>query len=64
MTTTDSRLHYDIDKNISVEMVVDKQSCYISIYNDMTDKSVAHQTSRDKLKGLADFIYESLGEKK
>ena len=64
MTTTDSRLHYDIDKNISVVMVVDRHSCYISIYNDITDKGVALQTSRDKLKGLADFIYESLGENK
>jgi len=57
-------LHYDIDKDISVEMVTDGNSCYISIYNDITDKSVALQTSRNKLKGLADFIYESLGEKK
>ena len=59
------RPHYDIDKDISVEMLVqDKLSCYVSIYNDRNDKSVAFQTSRDKMKGLADFIYQIIGEEK
>ena len=49
-------LHYDIDKDISVEMVTNGNSCYVSIYNDRNDKSVAFQTSKDKLRGLADFI--------
>ena len=53
-------LHYDIDKDISVEMVTDGNSCYISIYNDRTDKSVSVQTSKDKLLGLADFLKDSL----
>jgi hypothetical protein len=56
-------LHYDIDKDISVEMVTDGNSCYISIYNDRTDKSVSVQTSKDKLLGLADFLYDTIGEK-
>lgn len=57
--------HYDIDKDISIEMFMqDRLSCYISIYNDRNDKSVTFQTSRNKMKGLADFIYETIGEKK
>jgi Rod binding domain-containing protein len=57
-------LHYDIDKDISVEMVTDnKNNCFVSIYNDRTDKSVAVQTSKDKLLGLADFLIKNLGNK-
>jgi hypothetical protein len=54
-------LHYDIDKDISVEMVTNGNSCYVSIYNDRNDKSVAFQTTKDKLKGLADFLSRNLG---
>ena len=57
-------LHYDIDKDISVEMVKDGNSCYISIYNDRTDKSVSVQTSKDKLLGLADFLKDSLDNRR
>ena len=57
-------LHYDIDKDISVEMVTDGNSCYISIYNDRTDKSVSVQTSKDKLLGLADFLKDSLDNRR
>ena len=57
-------LHYDIDKDISVEMVTDGNSCYISIYNDRTDKSVSVQTSKDKLLGLADFLKNSLDNRR
>ena len=56
-------LHYDIDKDISVEMVKDGNSCYISIYNDRRDTSVAFQTSMDNMKLLADFIYKNLEKK-
>lgn len=48
--------HYDIDKDISMKMVTNGNSCYVSIYNDRNDKSVAFQTTKDKLLGLADFI--------
>jgi hypothetical protein len=61
--TCTNPLHYDIDKDISVEMVTDGNSCYISIYNDRTDKSVSVQTSTKNLKGLADFLYGAIGEK-
>jgi hypothetical protein len=57
-------LRYDIDKDISVEMVTDGNSCYISIYNDRTDKSVSVQTSKDKLLGLADFLKDSLDKRR
>jgi hypothetical protein len=59
--TSTNPLHYDIDKDISVEMVIDKGSCFVSIYNDRTDKSVSVQTSTKNLKGLADFIIKNLG---
>jgi hypothetical protein len=52
--------HYDIDKDISVEMVTNGNSCYVSIYNDRNDKSVAFQVTKDKLKGLADFLNKNL----
>jgi hypothetical protein len=56
--------HYDIDKDISMEIFMqDTVSCHISVYNDRNDSCVAFQTSRDKLKGLADFIYKTIGEK-
>ena len=62
---TNMKTRYDIDKDISMEVVTqDHKTVYISIYNDRTDNSVALQTSRDNLKGLADFIYNTIGEKK
>lgn len=48
--------HYEIDKDIVVELVKDKDSCFVAIYNDQNDSSVSFQVSRDKLKGLADFL--------
>ena len=55
---------YNIDKNISVEIFMPNEySCYVSVYNDRNDSSVAFQTTRDNLKGLADFIYKTIGEK-
>ena len=61
--TTETRLHYDIDSDISVEMTTYGNSCYVSIYNDRNDKSVAFQVTKDKVKGLADFIYKYLENK-
>ena len=57
---TDTRLHYDIDNDISVEMTTCGNSCYVSIYNDRNNKSVAFQVTRDKVKGLADFLTKNL----
>ena len=59
--TTETRLHYDIDKDISVEMTTSGNLCYVSIYNDRNDKSVAFQVTKDKVKGLADFFIKNLG---
>ena len=55
--------HFDIDSDISMEMTTDRNWVYVSIYNDRNDKSVAFETSKDKLKGLVDFINSHLGHK-
>jgi hypothetical protein len=56
--------HYTIDKDISVEMFMQGgYSCYVSVYNDRNDSCVAFQTTRDNLKGLADFIRNAIGDK-
>lgn len=56
--------HYDIDKDISIEVLMqNSSSCYASVYNDRNDSCVSFQTTRDNLKGLADFIYETIGGK-
>lgn len=61
--TIETRLRYDIDKDISVEMTTSGNLCYVSIYNDRNDKSVAFQVTRDKVKGLADFFIDNLENK-
>lgn len=58
--TTETRLHYDIDNDISVEIVKEGRSCYFSIYNDRTNKAVATQTTVVNIKGLADFLNKHL----
>lgn len=58
--TNETRLHYDIDKDISVEMTTYGNLCYVSIYNDRNNKAVAFQVTRDKVKGLADFFIKNL----
>ena len=59
--TTETRPHYDIDNDISVEMTTYGNLCYVSIYNDLNNKSVAFQVTKDKVKGLADFLNRNLG---
>ncbi len=59
--TTETRLHYDIDSDISVEMTTYGNLCYVSIYNDRNNKAVAFQVTKDKVKGLADFFIKNLG---
>lgn len=49
--TTETRLRYDIDSDISVEMTTYGNLCYVSIYNDRNDKSVAFQVTRIRLRG-------------
>jgi hypothetical protein len=55
---------YNIDKDISVEIFIPNEySCYVSVYIDRNDSCVAFQTTRDNLKGLADFIYKTIGDR-
>jgi hypothetical protein len=55
--------HYNIDNNIGMYILnQDSFNCNISIYNDTNDSCVSFKTSRDKLKGLADFIYETIND--
>lgn len=58
--TTETRLRYDIDNDISVEMTTSGNLCYVSIYNDRNNKAVAFQVTKDKVKGLADFLTKNL----
>jgi len=61
--TTETRLRYDIDNDISVEMTTSGNLCYVSIYNDRNNKAVAFQVTKDKVKGLADFFTKNLENK-
>jgi hypothetical protein len=63
MISTDTP-NYDIDKDISVQIYYHGNSCYVSVYNDRNDSSVAFCVTKEKLKGLADFIYKTIEEKK
>jgi hypothetical protein len=59
---TETRPHYTIDKDISLEMVRHYgKDVYVSIYNDRKDTSIAFTTTTDNMKLLADFIYKQLG---
>lgn len=56
-----NRPRFDIDQDISVEMTTNRNLCYVSIYNDRNNKSIAFQVTKDKIKGLADFFSRNLG---
>ena len=55
---------FKINNNIDVHITSNGNWHYVSIYNDFTDKSVSYQCGTKELKGLADFIYNTIGEKK
>jgi hypothetical protein len=60
---TNKAVQYNIDKDINVEMFMQNgHSYYVSVYNDRNDSSVSFQTTRDNLKGLVDFIYETIND--
>ncbi len=61
---TNNQLYLNKDKTIDIHIMGAGNSYHVSFYNDKTDKSVAYTCSRDELKGLADFIYTTIGEKK
>jgi hypothetical protein len=60
-------VQYYLDKDKLIDIRVDLWSynkMHVSIYNDRNDTCVGYTCNREELKGLADFIYESMGEKK
>jgi len=62
MTNNQSEYYLDKDKTISI-MVTKFQNgdIHFSIYNDRNDSSIAYICNRNELKGLADFLYETIG---
>jgi hypothetical protein len=62
---TDKAVQYYLDKDKLIDIRVDHWDdgkMYVSVYNDRNDSCVAFQTSRDNLKGLADFIYKVINK--
>lgn len=55
-----NQIHYDIDKDISIYITMERNDYHFSIYNDRNDKSVSVKTTPDKIKGLADFLNQSI----
>jgi hypothetical protein len=56
--------HY-LDKDKLIDIRVDHWSynrMHVSIYNDRNDTSVGYTCNRDELRGLADFLYDIIGE--
>jgi hypothetical protein len=51
---------YNIDQDISIEMYTYNDKCYLSIYNDKKDSSVAFETTKDNIKYLAGFLNQNL----
>lgn len=58
-----SEYFLDQNQDISFNIVGQGQTYHVSIYNDKTNKSVSTQISKDKLKGLINFINSYLGNK-
>ena len=64
---TDKAVQYYLDKNKLIDIRVDLWSdsnMFVSIYNDRNDSCVGYTCSREELKGLADFLYKTIGENK
>jgi hypothetical protein len=64
---TDKAVQYYLDKDKLIDIRVDLWSdsnMFVSIYNDRNDSCVGYTCSREELKGLADFLYKTIGEKK
>jgi len=61
---TDKAVQYYLDKDKLIDIRVDhwdNGKMYVSVYNDRNDSCVAYTCSREELRGLADFIYETIG---
>jgi hypothetical protein len=64
---TDKAVQYYLTKDELIDIRVDLWShnrMHVSIYNDRNDSCVGYTCSREELKGLADFIYDTIGGKK
>ena len=64
---TDKAVQYYLDTDKLIDIMVNNLSynrMHVSIYNDRNDSCVAYTCSREELKGLADFLYKTIGEKK
>lgn len=57
--------HY-IDKNYGIYMEIfsNDDLHHVSLYNDKRESSVSFSVNNDEIKALADFIYNTIGEKK
>jgi hypothetical protein len=57
--------HY-IDKTygIYIEIFSNDDIHHISVYNDKKESNVSFSVNNEGIKRLADFIYETIGEKK
>ena len=60
---TDKAFQYYLDKDKLIDIRVDhwdNGKMYVSVYNDRNDSCVAYTCSREELRGLADFIYNTI----
>lgn len=63
---TDKEAQYYIDKDKKIDIRLDTWSAdkmFVGIYNDRNHSSVSYTCSVEELRGLADFIYNTLGQK-
>ena len=59
----DKKFQYYLDKDKLINITVDLWSdnrMHVSIYNDRNDSCVGYTCSREELKGLADFMLETI----
>jgi len=62
----DKTIQYYLDKDKLINITVDLWSdnrMHVSIYNDRNDSCVGYTCSREELKGLADFMLETIEKK-
>jgi len=62
----DKKFQYYLDKDKLINITVDLWSdnrMHVSIYNDRNDSCVGYTCSREELKGLADFMLETIEKK-
>jgi len=64
---TNKTVQYYIDKDKLIDIQIENWSngnMAVSIYNDRNNNCVTYICNKKELKGLADFIYQTIGEKK